>query len=171
MKRTGYLITAMFVLLFSLGLKKGEKIPGFVLRDLKNRIVYRSDICGPGRKGVVIIDFFATWCKPCKKALPVLDKINREFSKKGLRIVLISYKQKNHEVSEFFKDKKYNFSVLWDPYGEIGKRFEVTALPRTFVVNASDCSIVKIFYGESKNLYQSLRKVLLPLVRNGNKSR
>lgn len=155
-------IRLLFLILIAfsfLSLKSGEKAPSFVLRDIYSKMLIFSERCGnpSTSKEVIIIDFFATWCEPCKRAVGSLKKILEEF-KGNVDIFLISFKESAKSLRGFFGDELPPFTILPDPYGEIATKYEVNALPRTFIISGKDCLIREIFYGEKENYYEELKK-------------
>ena len=136
-----------------LALDVGQKIPDFSLRDCYGNLHYSTDLCGAKAKEtkVLIVDFFATNCVPCKKALPVLVKIYEKYKGKGLKVVLVSFQEREKTLREFAEKNGVKFPVLMDKYGEVAQGFGVFGLPRTFIVG-SDCTLKKQIIGEQKDL-------------------
>ena len=140
-----------------IALEPGQKIPGFSLRDYNGVIHYSSDICGGKAKDtkLLILDFFATHCEPCKKALPVLVKIQEKYKGQGLKVVLVSFRESEETLREFAEKNGVTFPVLMDKYGKTAQAFGVFGLPRTFIVGP-DCILEKQIIGEQKNLEELL---------------
>ena len=108
--------------------------PDFKLPDLKGKDVALADLL---KKGPVIVDFWATWCKPCLKAFPGLQKILDEYKDRGLSVVAISVdgpKSRAH-VGPLIKSKKYTFEVLLDTQGRVAKKYGAILLPRTVLLD------------------------------------
>jgi peroxiredoxin len=150
---------AVFLIIPAYALKPGEKIKGFELRDYNGEMHYSKNLCGEGVKnqGVLIIDFFATWCQPCRRTLEVLKKLYVKYKDKGMRVVLISFQEKERTIREFAEANKVPFPVLMDKYGDMAKGFGVYGLPRTFVIKG-DCTIKKQIIGEQINLEEMLER-------------
>ena len=97
-----------------------------------------SDITGRswtfhGLKGkVVLVNFWATWCPPCRKEMPDLEALYKEFSAKGLVILAIS-DEDAAKVNPFIAEKKYSYPILLDPGGKVNKLMAVDGIPKTFV--------------------------------------
>ena len=150
-------LSVLFSLVFLAGslyaLEPGKKIPEFSLRDCNGNLHYSTDLCGAKAKEtkILIVDFFATHCVPCKKALPVLIKLHEKYKDKGLKIFLISFKEREKTLREFAEKNGVKFPVLMDKYGKTAQAFGVFGLPRTFIVG-SDCALKKQIIGEQKNL-------------------
>ena len=83
-------------------LKTGDSAPPFSMRDLNRKMFSLSNHLGARktdpRKAVVLV-FFATWCKPCKKEIPVIRKIHKQWKKKGVEVVYIGFAQSAKELS------------------------------------------------------------------------
>lgn len=95
---------------------------------------------------VVIVNFWATWCKPCQEEIPTFNAMEKELSAKGLKVVGILTKDPTAELKEFQKDYKQDYTVLIDD-GSAEKNYEVPqALPMTIIVDKQG-NIVHRFVG------------------------
>lgn len=101
------------------------------------------------REEVTLINFWATWCAPCKKELPDLIAINEEFASKGVRIIGISTDRGTNvitEVSDFLNENKVTYPNVLDN-GELASAFgNIRGLPTTFLIN-KEGKIVDRFLG------------------------
>ena len=100
----------------------------FTLNDIKGKSWNLRDLKGK----VVLVNFWATWCPPCRKEMPDLEAIYKEFSPKGLVILAIS-DEEAAKVSPFIADKKYTFPILLDPGGKVAKLMAVDGIPKTYI--------------------------------------
>jgi thiol-disulfide isomerase/thioredoxin len=99
--------------------------------DLSGRNV---NIAGPGK--VRIIDFWATWCTPCKDSMPYFNRLQQEYGPRGLTVYAISFDEDRKLIPEFQKQVPMNFPVLWDKGGErVAAKYAVARLPTTFIVD------------------------------------
>ena len=89
----------------------------------------------PGQ--TLVVSFFATWCKPCQKGLPVLQKVNDDL-KGTASVVLVAFGHDAAEVKAYMEGKAITLPVVLDTYEKQAKKFGVDkALPRTFVIDSS----------------------------------
>lgn len=106
--------------------------PQFALKDLNGRTVRLSDYQGK----VVLINFWATWCPPCRAEMPDLVRLQSEYGKDGLQIIGITYPpEKKATVSRFARSLKVNYPVILGTR-ELKARFSSDeTLPLTVVIN------------------------------------
>ncbi|MDX2065468.1 MAG: TlpA disulfide reductase family protein [Fimbriimonadaceae bacterium] len=94
---------------------------------------------------VMVIDFWATWCGPCRKAFPEFEKTFRDYQDKG--VVFAAITDEDRKVAEeFIRRMDYSFPFYRDPFGLVAKGFKVNGLPSTVVVG-KDGKIVAHFTG------------------------
>jgi thiol-disulfide isomerase/thioredoxin len=102
-------------------------------RDLDGRDV--DVLARPARARVV--DFWASWCEPCREQLPSLDRLARTYGDRGLAVYGVAFDEDRALVKEFLRTTPVTFPVLWEKGGgSIAGRFDVTRLPTTLVVDA-----------------------------------
>ena len=119
------------------------KAPQFELRDVHGRIVRLSDYKGK----VVLINFWATWCPPCRAEMPDLIRLQREHAKQGLQIIGITYPpQTKARVRRFARSLKVNYPIILGTR-QIKARFSSDeTLPLTVVINR-DGTVSEIISG------------------------
>ena len=114
------------------GFAQQTTTPPFVLKDLNGRIVRSSDYRGR----VVLINFWATWCPPCRAEMPDLVKLQRVHAKDGLRIIGVTYPpEEKSRVSRFARSLKVNYPIVLGTR-ELKDRFSSDdTLPLTVIIN------------------------------------
>jgi peroxiredoxin len=100
----------------------------FTLKDLSGKSWTFSALRGK----VVLVNFWATWCPPCRKEMPDLEALYERFSSKGLMILCIS-DEEAAKVEPFIRDRKVSFPVLLDPERKVNEMFVVEGIPKSFV--------------------------------------
>jgi thiol-disulfide isomerase/thioredoxin len=108
------------------------KSADFVAQDLSGRDVR----LGPGGGKVRVIDFWATWCEPCKDLLPLLDRFSKQYGERGLEVYGITFDEDRNQIEAFLKETPLSFTVLWDKGGaRLTEKLDVQRLPTTLLVD------------------------------------
>ena len=113
------------------GLKEPADILDFELRDLQGARVKLSSFVGK----VFLINFWATWCPPCRAEIPALQQVYEKLGKLGFEVVAIDVMEDPDTVSPFVKQYKMGFQVLLDSDGKAGAAYGASAIPTTYVVD------------------------------------
>jgi thiol-disulfide isomerase/thioredoxin len=100
----------------------------FTLKDLHGKKVTLSDLKGK----IVLVNFWATWCPPCRKEMPDLDAIYKKYADQGLVILSIS-DESMLKVGPFIESAGYKPEVLLDPDGTVHKLYNIDGIPKSFV--------------------------------------
>lgn len=108
----------------------GTMAPDFRLTDLEGKPHRLENYRGK----VVVLDFWASWCAPCRKELPSLEKIHREYGDKGLVILAIN-SEKTDIARSFIKKNGYTFPVVRDVEGTVFDDYSVSSIPVTVVID------------------------------------
>lgn len=131
---------------------KGKLAPEITLNDLNGQTVKLSDYRGK----VVILNFWASWCPPCKSEMPELDKASREFAI-GTDAVLLTVnltdgsRETVDKARKYITDNKYSMSVLLDTQGRAANAYSITSIPTTYVIDKQGIIINSIVGPTTKN--------------------
>jgi cytochrome c biogenesis protein CcmG, thiol:disulfide interchange protein DsbE len=87
------------------------------------------------RGKVVLVDFWASWCGPCRQSFPWMSKLYQTYSQKGLVIVAINLDKKREPANDFLSEFSPPFIVAFDPAAKTAEAFHVPAMPSSFIVN------------------------------------
>ena len=114
----------------------GSPVSDFELADLNGKNIKLSDFKGK----TVIINFWATWCPPCKKEMPDFDLLDKELKKKNDAVLLAvnmtdGKRDTKSKVEAFVKENGYGMRVLLDTEGKAAKLYDIKWLPTTVVVD------------------------------------
>lgn len=113
-------------------IKVGQPAPDFTLKDLSGHPVTLSAYRG---NKVVLMDFWATWCGPCRMAMPGLQDLANKYSKQGLEILSINQGDPADQVRNFIERRKYTFHVVLDHDSTVGDQYGVRAIPTLVLVD------------------------------------
>jgi peroxiredoxin len=100
----------------------------FTLADLAGKSWTLRDLRG----SVVLVNFWATWCPPCRKEMPDLEALYQRFGPKGLVILAISDEEIG-KIQPFIAEHRFNYPILLDPGRKVNELFRVEGIPKSFV--------------------------------------
>jgi peroxiredoxin len=87
------------------------------------------------RGQVVLINFWATWCGPCRKEMPLLEQIQKKYAPLGFTMLGINVEEDTTQMEAFLGDVPVTFPVLLDPANQVSKLYDVAAMPSTVIVD------------------------------------
>jgi len=112
-------------------LKEGTEIVDFELQDLSGATRRLSDFRGK----VVFLNFWATWCGPCRFEMPSMEKLYRRLKDEGLEILAVNLQEDRSSVEQFVDEYGLSFPVLLDTTGRIGATYGARSIPTTYIVD------------------------------------
>jgi len=124
-------------------LKAGDKAPDFSLVDLEGNTHKLSDYKGQG----VFLNFWGTWCKPCAKEMPAMDRQYEQFKDQGVQVLAVNIAQSEFEVQNFADQYKLSFPVVIDKTKSVMTAYNIIPLPTTVLVNPEG-EIERVVTGE-----------------------
>jgi len=110
-------------------------------------------------KHVVILDFWATWCPPCRKSMPVLAKVAAEYKDKGVVFYGVNSAENQDVVAKFMEQNKYDFAVPLDAERKLSLHYQVTGIPMTIIIDRQGI-IRNVHVGAPDDLEKRLRQEL-----------
>jgi len=120
---------------------KGDiRAPDFSLKDLNGNKVGIKQFKGK----IIFLNFWATWCNPCKEEMPGLEVLHQQFKEKNFVLLAVSVDYEGIKpIQEFINKHQYTFPVLLDPKCEVLDLFEVKEIPTAFLVDKKGRMIAK----------------------------
>jgi peroxiredoxin len=110
-----------------------KKAPNFILETVTGKKISLNDFKGKA----VLLNFWATWCQPCKKELPSMQRIYEELSSEGVEVVAISIdRNKKERVEKYIKNYNLTFPVLLDPSQKVRKDYFILGLPTSYLIGS-----------------------------------
>jgi len=101
-------------------------VPSTYARDLNVEALH-------GR--VVYLDFWASWCTPCRQEFPWLNEMQQAYGAKGFTVVAVNVDEDRHLAEQFLHEQPANFHVLFDPSGNIASKFHVEGMPTAIILD------------------------------------
>jgi cytochrome c biogenesis protein CcmG, thiol:disulfide interchange protein DsbE len=110
----------------------GEVAPGFALPTASGETVALEKLRGR----VVYVDFWASWCGPCKRSFPWMNDLQQRYGDKGLSVVAINVDKKRDDATRFLKQTPASFTVVYDEPGATPAAYAVKGMPSSFLIDA-----------------------------------
>ena len=117
--------------LMSIPAQASQPTPSLTLKKLDNSSFNLSDYKGD----VIYLDFWATWCPPCRKSFPWMEEMHQKYSDLGFKVIAISTDVKRSVIDQFLKDLTTNFIIAHEPTGEAASKFKVTGMPNSYLID------------------------------------
>ena len=136
--------------------------PDFSWQDANGKIVHLSDLKGK----VVLIDFWATWCGPCRMTIPHVEAIYNKFKDKGVVVIGVNLDNQasRQKVEQFIKEKGITYLVISDPNGAVASQYGATSIPRFFFIDKHG-RIAKMAVGYNPNMEETFSEEIESLLK------
>lgn len=159
------IVLLLALLICAASLLHAAPAPAWDLKNLDGKSVKLSDFKGK----VVILDFWATWCPPCREEIPNFVELQSKYKDQGLVVIGISLDQGGPGVvSSFAKAQKINYPIVMGDEAVSTQYGDIQAIPTTFIIDPNG-NIVERHEGfTDKSVFEDAIKKLLPPVATGN---
>jgi thiol-disulfide isomerase/thioredoxin len=126
-------------LLKSIGLTKPAfaRAPDFNLRDGGGGMASLSG----NRGNLILLNFWATWCGPCREEMPSMEQLSRSFGGQGFTILAVNQRESAAQVARYMKTNGLNFRVPLDTDGRVSASYRVYGIPATYLIDANGQAI------------------------------
>lgn len=146
------------VMLLLAGSVSAGEAPDFVLQgaQLKGRL---SNL----KNQVVYLDFWASWCSPCRRSFPWMNELQKKYAEQGLVIIAVNVDREKQLADEFLKQVSADFHIVFDEKGSIARAYEVQGMPSSYFIDrAGNVRFVHTgFYEDKEEKYEQELKILL----------
>lgn len=137
----------------------GNEMPAFSLKDVSGNTVSQSALKGK----VGLINFWATWCEPCKVEMPSMNNLFMKLKDKGFLVLAVSIDDSDEQVKKFVNEHPVDFPVLRNSSVDVAVKYKVFAYPTTFLIDRK--GIIRDRYiGESDWLDPKIIKAINKLL-------
>ncbi len=137
-------------------LPRGEAAPTFELASLDGTEMDLAQIAGENK--LVVVNFWATWCQPCRIEMPQLERIYDEYHGQGLEILAISDEEPG-TIEAFLAEHPYTYPILVDPGRLVSERYGIEAIPTTVLIDA-DGDVIRVRTGLSPILEAEIKRLM-----------
>ena len=120
----------------ALGLQRFSRplpAPDFTLKDLVDNPVSLSHLRGR----VVFLNFWATWCPPCREEMPSMERLHQTFKGRGLLVLAVNLQESPNLVRKFTRNFGLTFPILLDETGEVSSAYGARAIPVTYLIDTN----------------------------------
>jgi peroxiredoxin len=123
----------------------------FTLSDLQGNPWRLRDLKGK----VVLVNFWATWCPPCRKEMPALQALYEKYKDQGFLVLSIS-DEEAAKVQPFITERKISYPVLLDPGRKVNDLFQVEGIPKSFVYDRDGKMVAQSIDMRTRNQFQQM---------------
>lgn len=134
----------------------GELAPEFTLVNMEGERVSLADYRGQ----VVVLNFWATWCPPCREEKPTMERLYQQFKDDGLVFLAINVEENGHQVvSEYLMNNSFSFPILLDGKAEVQGMYGVFRYPESYIIDRDGTVVEHIIGGRDWMESSTYRKI------------
>jgi peroxiredoxin len=141
------------------GLKVGDQAADFSLNSRTGETVSMSSLKGQ----VVLLNFWASWCGPCRQEFPLLDTIHKKYRKLGFTVVGLNVEPDAKDAEAFLKQNPVSFPIVYDPNDDVSKRYGIGGMPSVALIDRKGIVrwMHKSYVPGDENEYMNQVRILL----------
>lgn len=109
----------------------GTQAPGFTARTFDGKEVSLADFRGK----IVFVDFWASWCSPCRESLPMYDKLAADFGTDNFAIIAVNLDETAADAKKFIAQHPVRYTIVQNPQGDIPKAFGLSGMPSSYLID------------------------------------
>ena len=157
-------ILAILILCLSastFAVSQGDMAPNF---NLKNLATGKLDSLKKYRGKVVYLDFWASWCGPCRQSLPLLNDLRQELKRKGFEVIAVNLDENLSDATKFLDQYPVQYPVLLNPKGTVPNKYKLPGMPTSYLIDRKG-KIQKVHVGFKEADIAEIRKQAIKLLR------
>ena len=138
----------------------GEAAPAFALPTATGDTVALDKLKGR----VVYVDFWASWCGPCRRSFPWMNELQQKYGAAGFTVVGVNVDKRRPDAEKFLQQTPASFTIVYDPAGKTPEAYGVKGMPSSYLLDASGkvVAVESGFRDEQKAEFEARIKTLLP---------
>jgi len=160
MIRLTTLISILFVSLYANAGAISGKAADFTLKSNTGKNLRLSDFRGQ----VVMLNFWASWCGPCRQEMPILDQLHTRYAKLGFTMLGVNVEEDSSKANAYLKDIPVSFPILYDTANQTSKLYNVSAMPTTVIIDRNG-NMRFIHHGYKPGYENDYKKQIKALIR------
>jgi peroxiredoxin len=134
--------------------KQGDQLPDLASFGLEGKLPDQL------KGNVILLDFWASWCGPCKSSFPAMEEVNTKFAGQGLTIVAVSVDEKRANMQRFLKSLNVSFAVVRDAQHKLVAAADVPTMPTSFLIDrAGKIRFIHAGFDRDQTMRQYLKEV------------
>src|SRR5689334_15263568 len=110
-------------------LKESDKLPDLASFELEGKLP--EELKGQ----VILLDFWASWCGPCKTSFPAMEALTKEYAGQGLTVIAVSVDEKRENMQQFLESAKVSFTVVRDAKQKLVTAADIRSMPTSFLID------------------------------------
>jgi len=126
-----YNLAALLLGLAGTAMAATAPAPDFALKSDSGENLRLSELRGE----VVLINFWASWCGPCRQEMPILSELHEQYQDMGFTVLGVNVEENSADARKLLKDMPVSFPVLFDNDSKVSKQYDVVAMPSTVLVD------------------------------------
>lgn len=107
------------------------KAPNFTLKSNTGKNIKLSELRGQ----VILLNFWASWCGPCRQEMPLLENLQKRYSALGFTVLGVNVEEDSRQAKTLLKDIPVSFPILFDTSNKVSKQYKVSAMPSTVMID------------------------------------
>jgi thiol-disulfide isomerase/thioredoxin len=136
MKRLIFAALLLFAVRAHAAVGKGDRAPDFSLPTIVKGEVTETKVSLQSLRGkVVVVDFWAQWCEPCKKELPLLQRVANDYAARGVTVVLVNIDKSTDKAISLARDLGIKLPIAVDASGSVASSFDPPKMPTSYVID------------------------------------
>jgi len=114
-------------------------IPATFANEKSNETTLQSfeSLIASHKGKVIYLDFWASWCGPCRKSFPWMNDIQQQYQGQGLVVISVNVDNEKSLAEEFLNETPANFAVFYDPKGKVARKFKLKGMPSSYLIDRS----------------------------------
>jgi thiol-disulfide isomerase/thioredoxin len=140
---------------------QGDMAPNFKLKNLASG---KAETLKEYRGKVVYLDFWASWCGPCRQSLPLLNDLRKELKRKGFEVIAVNLDENVSDAKDFLKQFPVQYPVLLDSKGTVPAKYNLPGMPTSYLIDRKGL-VQKVHIGFKETDMDDIRKSVISLLR------